>query len=70
MYLINRYTLNLPVLYAKYISIKKTLPSYYVLSICPVFSFFTLSSCVLSGYFLLFHFHPSLTLEIRVSGYP
>ena len=72
------YILNLTQYYMPNILQLKTLPillsilcAFYsmcflfLLSVC----FFSLSSCLLSGYFSLFHFHPSLTLEIKARGY-
>lgn len=69
MYLINRYTLNLPNVICQLHFNLKNPPILLCAFYLSCFLFFY-SSSVLSGYFLLFHFHPSLTLEIRVSGYP
>ena len=66
------YILNLTQCYMPDILQLKNFPillSIYVLSIPLICFFFFLSSCFLSGYFLLFHFCSSLTLEIKVRGY-
>ena len=66
------YILNLTQCYMPNILQLKTFP--ILLSIlCAFYSsdllFFFLSSCLLSGYFLLFRFCSSLALEIKVRGY-